>query len=1467
MQTDFNDRDLEKTLAEIAQSEASGSFTLSNSYVMKQFNFRNGHITAWSTSNRGRQIGSLGFALLQLELTSSQTLLDAFLKQREQKKHYCQILCEEQAVSEDDVHMAASQVVLEEVCEAFTWEQGEYDFAEKQFSSTILYGDPYLQSLQLSVPITEVLKRIPGYLEVWYHLLKQLKNLLIVPVMVRSTAKELQEYLHNEVVFFDVGEIEGTDKMFDSTIGQRIQKDLAYLNGKRILKEVIPVISSNPLHFCNLVVELLHRNYYRVLRTDELLELVDRCKRDKNIEDAEKYYQLLMENTDLPADRDFESMLESTAIPVAAISDSQIRHNAAKHSHLQFPGYDIIEEIGEGAMGKVYKAEQQSLNRYVAIKIIPPNFSSDEIYIRRLELEAKTMAQLRHPHIVAAIDFGFQNRHYYIVMEYIEGGHSLRDIIRDKGPLPEKKVLEIGLAMAQALKYLADNRLVHRDIKPGNILIDKDGTPKLADLGLIKDTKLDMRLTVPGAVLGTPVYMSPEQIQTKKDIDIRSDIYSLGATLLNAITGKSRFEGCKSVGTIYYKVMSENPRTYKKQGNISTPLDKIFCKMLQLDPENRYQTVDELIKDLQRVLRRHTQSPLRKMAMAIIFPMLVVGLLSWYLFPKTTIPDSKQSPGNSPNGHAQNNPGQQSPQNPPPEKTPQVTDTQQALAEQLQKIEIMYHKKQYAQIIGECTTLLHKNDKIAQAYYFRGQALLNLGDLQEATTDFAHLIILRPASIDGFLGKAYANYLQGNYSQALATLKQTQNIKQDPEFYYLRARIYRALGRNEYAKNDLNLVKQQSPTFWKAHYLNSLLWRKEDTKMAVQSLNLALEHGEHQNSPQILAWLYYYRGILLLKLEKYLQAEQALNKALQEAETREIVAYLGWAALLQNKFSQALQNFNYALSLPILESKGIWEVDIKAISAYSLPLTKIYYGRGKAYLELKNLKLAMQEFNAALRLNSKFLPALRSRFAIYKQQQNYQEIIYNCDILLEIEPQDTYRWERAKALFHLKRYAQAIRDLSLLLDSKYKIPKVLRLRFQSYLALKDHEAALEDLHHFLRIAPEEPQALLQRGILLQQRGKIAAAIEDYRRTIYLAPKLREPYRRLIEIYNKQRNHIQLVALYKKLLELDGDNVEVLYGRGRAYFELKELALAIHDFSSVIRKRRRHEQAHFYRGFSYYLTGKAQLAIADLSYSIALNPERVQAYYLRGVLLQKKQEYRQAISDFNKFLGFQPQNEKVLLARAQCRSALKQYDTAILDLDKLLLLFPGNVTALELRGECLFKLQKYPQAIQNFRKALKFGTLSAESWNYSGYCHSLLNQPEQAIREYRKALNLQPDFSLARINLAISLYTQGRYEDAIAEISQVINQEPDNAKAYENRGKIYLKMEDYQKAADDFSRLLKLKPNDGATYYHRGLSFYKLKNYQRAAQDFRQTLRYERGRRANLARIYLGRLKKISQQPR
>ena len=282
---------------------------------------------------------------------------------------------------------------------------------------------------------------------------------------------------------------------------------------------------------------------------------------------------------------------------LTAQQNTQVLKSLGIHTN-PIPGYTLLGRIGQGGMGSVYKANQISVNRTVAVKILAPDAVKDPSYVARFFHEARAAGKLSHQNIVAAIDAGEAGGLYYFVMEYVVG-RSTRRLVESGGPFDTRKALNVAIQTAEALDYIHRHAMVHRDIKPENLLLTADGTVKLCDFGLAKSTaSMEQSLTQPGLAVGTPYFMSPEQVRGDPDVDIRADLYSLGATLYYLVTGRYPFEGQSPAETMSLHLTQPVPDPRRAAPRLNEDLAHIIMKLMAKDRAERYQTPAELLEDL-----------------------------------------------------------------------------------------------------------------------------------------------------------------------------------------------------------------------------------------------------------------------------------------------------------------------------------------------------------------------------------------------------------------------------------------------------------------------------------------------------------------------------------------------------------------------------------------------------------------------------------------------------------------------------------------------------------------------------------------------------------------------------------------------------------------------------------------------------------------------------------------------------
>ncbi len=262
--------------------------------------------------------------------------------------------------------------------------------------------------------------------------------------------------------------------------------------------------------------------------------------------------------------------------------------------------FEVKRLLGRGGMGQVYLANQTSLNRPVALKVLHPHYLSRPIYVSRFEAEATAVAKLNHPNIVHVYTIGCLDQVRFIAMEYVEGTN-LREYINKKGALDLPLAMSIMRQAGQAIGAAGEVGLVHRDVKPENILLTRKGRAKVADFGLCRDLGADrLHITQPGTTMGTPLYMSPEQAQGKP-LDHRSDLYSLGVTFYHMLSGEPPFRADSAVA-LALKHVSEPPVSLRlRRPDIPPDLERLVLKLMAKSPMDRYQSAAEMLADLTKI--------------------------------------------------------------------------------------------------------------------------------------------------------------------------------------------------------------------------------------------------------------------------------------------------------------------------------------------------------------------------------------------------------------------------------------------------------------------------------------------------------------------------------------------------------------------------------------------------------------------------------------------------------------------------------------------------------------------------------------------------------------------------------------------------------------------------------------------------------------------------------------------------
>lgn len=825
----------------------------------------------------------------------------------------------------------------------------------------------------------------------------------------------------------------------------------------------------------------------------------------------------------------------------------------------KFGKFEILGELGRGAMGTVYRAFEPVLHRVVALKVLHGSHAASSSAVQRFQKEAMTAAKLNHPGIVRIHEVGVVENHHFMSMDLIEG-KSLSQLISEKA-LPLDGYLRILKRVAEAVDYAHRRGVIHRDLKPSNVLVDAQGNPYISDFGLAREVASSTRLTLSGTTLGTPPYMPPEQALGETNrVDQRSDVYSLGAMLYEILTGSPPFTG----GTpfdIIVRVISEAPEPPRKKfPQVPRPVETICLKAIEKDPEHRYQTAAALALDVERVLRgepiqakpvsiltRSARAVMRNRLVTAISAVGVAVLLAvgtWALHKHAEIAretDRLES-----------------------ERKKLEAEAARVRLEQKRRAEARKVADQFlaqaAATRGEialdlATKAVEADPGYAEAYLQRARVLETLSRFDLVIADLSKAIEINPLCVPAYLRRAwvYDDYLYDK-ENASADYARVVELCPDNDIGYLARAKFNIVGKNYgEAEVDCNKAIQLNPNNGLAYATRAFArWLSDQPKKALDDYKTALKLD-----PEAVR-AYLTQTLLSLSGRKPSTALLEMTRGIQaDPESR-------LAKLANQAFVSALEEQ--------------WLVTLKCINQIVSENPEAYWGRlarGAAYMNARMYPMALADFNWCVQKDPTLSEGYSLRGYVRYQQGQYAQAIADYDKAVSLEPTDEIsRNMRGWCLARLGR----------------------------------KEEALADFDKSLSIAPRSPRVRLERGEFFEQTGDPQRALEEYAKATELSPADPRGYIKRARVFLALKRLREAEAEFEKALALDPEDPVTWEGRARAYYDNGKYEKAIEDFTQCLKLSPNDADVWNWRGCSHFAIGKYMESFEDFSEARRRSPK-------------------------------------------------------------------------------------------------------------------------------------------------------------------------------------------------------------------------------------------------------------------
>lgn len=769
--------------------------------------------------------------------------------------------------------------------------------------------------------------------------------------------------------------------------------------------------------------------------------------------------------------------------------------------------YSIRGKLGQGGMGVVYRAYDPDLKREVALKTILQD--SDPVIIKRFQREAETMSKLSHPHIVKVYEVGNVKGCPYFTMEFIEG-KTLAEWSKEE-KIPVARVLELVKKVARAIQYAHSHGILHRDIKPSNILLDSTGEPKVMDFGLALDVARETRFSNTGGVLGTPAYMPPEQaLGKKRELDVRSDVYSLGAVLYELLTGIPAFHG--SGPQILKHVVENDPLPPSRIApRVPRKLDNICLKAMAKEKERRYQTAEELAQDLERFrekapvaavglgTRYRLQRWGRKnrlilgmagglVSVAVVVLLAVMGRWRYLDREHAKILEHEQQAKNKAEELKTSSKSKVSKETPSP-----LEDA-----------------------VGSQSQVGRRNFMAAVINYNHGNFLDSQGDPDGAIAAYTKAIALDPELGEAYYNRGMLRRQKGLEQDAIADFTKAIEVKPGLEqSYYNRAEMRYNRNELDVAISDYNKAIELAPNLTRNYVGRGNTWHKKgETERAIADYTRAIAiNPSHADA-------YFNRGQMLDMLKNYAGAAADYTKAIMlKPDDSIIYARRAMSRYLTGDIEGAGRDVDKAVEL-------------------NPNLAEAYFVRGALLYAKGDVDGAIQAENQTIALDPKHTQAYYSRGALYAFKEDWARAIADCNKTIAQSPTHVEAYSNRGYARMMQGDADgAIADCTNAIALRPDYVEAYTNRAGARALKKDLDGAIKDCNKALALAPNHAEAYRHRSVARAAQGDLDGAIKDCNQTIKLNQGWAEAYKTRAEILEQKGDTADALADLRMYLKL------------------------------------------------------------------------------------------------------------------------------------------------------------------------------------------------------------------------------------------------------------------------------------------------------------------------------------------